>query len=223
MPTLRPAIDAILACRGALAGAGLALMLALSPFAAAGEPVTILAFGDSLISGYGLPDEDGFPAQLERRLAADGIAARVVNGGVAGDTSAGGLARLDWTLGRDTRLVILEFGANDGLRGLDPQATEANLDAMLTALKARKIAVLLSGMRAPRNLGADYAAAFDGLYARLAEKHDVALDPFFLDGVALDPDLNQPDGIHPNAAGVGAIVDRLAPQIERLIAGLEAG
>jgi acyl-CoA thioesterase-1 len=109
------------------------------------------------------------------------------------------------------------------LRGLDPQATEANLDAMLTALKARKIAVLLSGMRAPRNLGADYAAAFDGLYARLAEKHYVALDPFFLDGVALDPDLNQPDGIHPNAAGVGAIVDRLAPQIERLIAGLEAG
>jgi acyl-CoA thioesterase-1 len=220
---LRPAIDAILACRGALAGIGLAFMLALSPFAAASEPVTILAFGDSLISGYGLPDKDGFTAQLERRLEENGISARVVNGGVAGDTSAGGLARLDWTLGRETRLVILEFGANDGLRGLEPAATEANLDAMLTELKARKIAVLLSGMRAPRNLGADYAEAFDGLYARLAEKHDVALDPFFLEGVALDPDLNQPDGIHPNAAGVAAIVDRLAPQIERLIAGLEAG
>lgn len=220
---LRPDIVSRFALRCGRALAGLVALLWLPQAAAASEPVTILAFGDSLISGYGLPDEDGFSAQLERRLAEKGIAARVVNGGVAGDTSAGGLARLDWTLGQGTRLVILEFGANDGLRGLDPRATEANLDAMLTELRARKVAVLLAGMRAPRNLGADYAEAFDGLYARLAEKHDVALDPFFLQGVALEPDLNQSDGIHPNAAGVAAIVDRIAPQIERLIGELGAG
>jgi len=183
--------------------------------------VTILAFGDSLISGYGLPEAEGFPAQLERRLAADGIAATVVNGGVAGDTSAGGLARLDWTLGEGAAIAIVEFGANDGLRGLDPAATERNLDAILTRLAERKVVVLLSGMRAPRNLGPDYAEAFDGLYARLAEKHGVALDPFFLEGVALDPDLNQPDGLHPNAAGAAIIARRIAPEIERLIAGLE--
>lgn len=190
--------------------------------AAAGEPVKILAFGDSLISGFGLPEAEGLPAQLERMLTDDGVAAEVVNGGVAGDTSAGGLARLDWTLGEGTRIVILEFGANDGLRGLDPAATEANLDAMLTALRSRKIAVLLSGMRAPRNLGPDYAEAFDAIYPRLAAKHGITLDPFFLDGVALDPDLNQPDGIHPNAAGAAVIARRLAPLIERMIAGLAA-
>lgn len=190
--------------------------------AAAGEPVKILAFGDSLTSGIGLAEADGFSAQLERMLASDGVAAEVVNGGVAGDTSAGGLARLDWTLGEGTRIVILEFGANDGLRGLDPAATEANLDAMLTALEERKIAVLLSGMRAPRNLGAEYAAAFDAIYPRLAAKHGVALDPFFLAGVALDPDLNQADGFHPNAAGVAVIARRLAPMLARMIAGLGA-
>lgn len=214
----RPAWRLLLAAGWAAAMLGLA-----SPAAAAsGDPVTILAFGDSLISGFGLAEADGIPAQLQRRLASDGIAARVVNGGVAGDTSAGGLARLGWTLGDGTRIVILELGANDGLRGLDPAATEANLDAMLTELRSRKIAVLLSGMRAPRNLGPDYATAFDAIYPRLAAKHGVTLDPFFLEGVALDPDLNQPDGIHPNAAGAAAIARRLAPVLERMIAGLGA-
>jgi acyl-CoA thioesterase I len=206
-----------------LAVAAFVALLGLTPRAEAGAPVTILAYGDSLISGYGLPDADGFPAQLERALAADGIAAEVVNAGVAGDTSAGGLARLDWTLGEGARVVILELGGNDGLRGLDPAATEANLDAILTELAARKIAVLLAGMRAPRNLGPDYVEAFDAIYPRLAAKHGVALDPFFLAGVALDPDLNQPDGIHPNAAGAAAIAQRLAPLLERMIAGLGAG
>jgi acyl-CoA thioesterase-1 len=212
------------ACRLLLAAGWAAAMLGLAPpaAAAAGEPVTILAFGDSLISGFGLAEADGIPAQLQRRLADDGIAAEVVNGGVAGDTSAGGLARLDWTLGEGTRIVVLEFGANDGLRGLDPAATEANLDAMLTELRSRKIAVLLSGMRAPRNLGPDYATAFDAIYPRLAAKHGVTLDPFFLAGVALDPDLNQPDGFHPNAAGAAVIARRLAPVLERMIAGLGA-
>jgi acyl-CoA thioesterase-1 len=222
-PLLRAAIDgAFRRLRPVAILLGLLPALAAIDRAAAAEPVTILAFGDSLISGYGLPEADGFPAQLERRLAEDGVAARVVNGGVAGDTSAGGLARLDWTLGDGPAIAIVEFGANDGLRGLDPAATERNLDAILTELGSRKVAVLLSGMRAPRNLGADYADAFDGLYARLAEKHAVALDPFFLEGVALDPDLNQPDGLHPNAAGAALIAHRIAPQIERLIAGLDA-
>ncbi len=205
-----------------LAASLAAALLGLAPAAAAGEPVKILAFGDSLISGFGLAEADGIPAQLQRRLADDGIATEVVNGGVAGDTSASGLARLDWTLGEGTRIVIVEFGANDGLRGLDPAATEANLDAMLTALGSRKIAVLLSGMRAPRNLGPDYATVFDAIYPRLAAKHGATLDPFFLEGVALDPDLNQPDGFHPNAAGAAAITRRLAPVLERMIAGLGA-
>lgn len=185
-------------------------------------PVTILAFGDSLISGYGLPDAEGFPAQLQRALEASGVAVRVINGGVAGDTSAGGLARLDWTLGDAPDLVILEFGANDGLRGLDPAKTETNLDAMLAKLAMREVPVLLAGMRAPRNLGADYAAAFDAIYPRLAEKHGATFDPFFLEGVALDPALNQPDGIHPNAAGVARIVARMVPALRRMIDALPA-
>lgn len=190
--------------------------------APAAEPVTILAFGDSLISGYGLPEADGFPAQLQRALVAAGVEARVVNAGVAGDTSAGGLARLDWALGDGPDLVILELGANDGLRGLDPAGTERNLDAMLTLLATKDIPALFAGMRAPRNLGSDYAAAFDALYPRLAEKHQVRFDPFFLEGVATDPALNQPDGIHPNAAGVAQIVERLLPMLRAMIDGLPA-
>jgi acyl-CoA thioesterase-1 len=183
----------------------------------AAEPLRILAFGDSLTSGFGLPDADSFPSQLERALIASGENVKLINGGVAGDTSAGGLARLDWTLGDKPDLVLLEFGANDGLRGLDPAATRKNIAAMLTRLAQDRIPTLLIGMKAPRNLGADYVAAFDPLYEDLARQFQVPLDPFYLDGVAGDPALNQSDGIHPNAAGVAVIVKRIAPEVIALI------
>lgn len=183
----------------------------------AAEPLRILAFGDSLTSGYGLPDADSFPSQLERALIAAGENVKLINGGVAGDTSAGGLARLDWTLADKPDLVLLEFGANDGLRGLDPAATRKNIAAMLTRLAQDRIPTLLIGMKAPRNLGADYVAAFDPLYEDLARQFQVPLVPFYLDGVAGDPALNQSDGIHPNAAGVAAIVKRIAPEVIALI------
>lgn len=183
----------------------------------AAEPMRILAFGDSLTSGFGLPDADSFPSQLERALIASGENVKLINGGVAGDTSAGGLARLDWTLADKPDLVLLEFGANDGLRGLDPAATRKNIAAMLTRLAQDKIPTLLIGMKAPRNLGTDYVAAFDPLYEDLARQFQVPLDPFYLDGVAGDPALNQSDGIHPNAAGVAVIVKRMAPEVIALI------
>jgi acyl-CoA thioesterase I len=191
------------------------LISALLLPAKAADPTRILAFGDSLTSGYGLPDEDSFPAQLQRALIAAGEAVTVVNGGVAGDTSAGGLARLDWSLADKPDLVILEFGANDGLRGLDPAATRKNLASMLTRLARDGIPTLLVGMKAPRNLGPDYVAAFDPIYEDLAREFQVPLDPFYLDGVAGDPALNQSDGIHPNAAGVAVIVKRIAPESSR--------
>jgi acyl-CoA thioesterase-1 len=183
----------------------------------AAEPLRILAFGDSLTSGYGLPDADSFPSQLERALIAAGENVKLINGGVAGDTSAGGLARLDWTLADKPDLVLLEFGANDGLRGLDPAATRENIAAMLTRLAQDRIPTLLIGMKAPRNLGADYVAAFDPLYEDMARQFQVPLVPFYLDGVAGDPALNQSDGIHPNAAGVATIVKRIAPEVIALI------
>ncbi|MGH6940142.1 arylesterase [Hypericibacter sp.] len=183
----------------------------------AAEPLRILAFGDSLTSGFGLPDADSFPSQLERALIASGENVKLINGGVAGDTSAGGLARLDWTLADKPDLVLLEFGANDGLRGLDPAATRKNIAAMLTRLAQDRIPTLLIGMKAPRNLGPDYVAAFDPLYEDLARQFQVPLDPFYLEGVAGDPALNQSDGIHPNAAGVAAIVKRMTPEVIALI------
>src|SRR5882724_10281209 len=185
-----------------------ALLVLLAP-AARGAPVAILAFGDSLTAGYGLAEAEGFPAQLQAALAGKGIAARVIDGGVSGDTSAGGLARLDWSLADKPDLVILELGANDALRGLDPAATRANLDAMLQRLRAAGVPVLLAGMRAPPNLGRDFAAAFDRIYPELAAKYGVPLYPFFLDGVAADARLTQADGLHPNPAGVEVIVERL--------------
>ena len=202
---------------------GAALMVALAnlPTAALGAadsaPLRLLAFGDSLVHGYGLAADDAFPAQLERALRREGYRVEVLNGGNSGDTTAGALARLDWVLSDRPDLVIVELGANDGLRGLDPGETYRNLDAILSRLRAEGIAVLLAGMLAPRNLGADYVEAFDAVYPRLAAAHDVALYPFFLDGVALQPDLNQADGIHPNAAGVARVVERILPSVERLI------
>ncbi len=187
--------------------------------AASAAPKVILAFGDSLTAGYGLPTAEGFTAQLERALKARGLDVVVKNAGVSGETTAGGRARLAWTLADEKPdLVLLELGANDALRGLDPEEMRRNLDAMLTELKRREVPVLLAGMQAPRNLGPEYRAAYDNVFIELAEKHDVPLYPFFLDGVAMAPDLNQPDGIHPNAEGVAVIVERIVPHVARALA-----
>jgi acyl-CoA thioesterase-1 len=193
------------------------LALPARPAAAAGRKVTLLAFGDSLTAGYGLPADQGFTARLAAALAAKGIDARVINGGLSGDTSAGGRARLEWALAAKPDAAIVELGANDGLRGLDPAATKANLDAILATLHAKGVRVLFTGMYAPPNLGPDYAKAFNGLFPALAEKHGVLFYPFFLEGVAADPALNQPDGIHPNAKGVDVIVARILPYVLKLI------
>ena len=180
-------------------------------------PLRILALGDSLVAGYGLAQAEGFVAQLSAALRSAGVDAQVIDGGVSGDTSAGGRARLDWVLGDDPQIVILELGANDGLRGIDPAATEANLDAILARLVREHRAVLLAGMLAPRNLGPEFAQAFDAMFPLLAKRYDVAFYPFFLDGVAGDPTLNQADGLHPNAAGVAVIVKRLLPHLMPLV------
>jgi acyl-CoA thioesterase-1 len=180
--------------------------------------VRILVLGDSLSAGYGLSAAEAFPAQLEQALRRSGQAVRVINAGVSGDTTAGGLARLDWALAESPQLVIVQLGANDALRGLDPEQARANLDAILTRLQREGAQVLLAGMRAPRNLGPAYYTKFDRIYGDLARKHRVALDPFFLEGVALRPELNQADGLHPNAEGVAVVVRRLLPQVRALLA-----
>ncbi len=212
-----------------LRGAGRALALAVAlgggPVTdgrAADGPVRILAFGDSLTHGYGLAEAETFPAQLQAVLRDLGHDVQVINAGNSGDTAAAGLARLDWALLDDPDLAIVEFGANDGLRGIAPGETFASLDAMLARLRTAGVEVLLAGMLAPRNLGADYAAAFDAVYPRLAERHGVALYPFFLEGVVLRPWLNQDDGLHPNAAGVAVIVARIAPLVAEMLHRLVA-
>jgi acyl-CoA thioesterase-1 len=201
---------------------GLALCLgqagALAGGAAAEPPLRILAFGDSLTAGLGLSEADSFPGQLEQALRAEGVAVEVVNAGVSGDTTAGGLARLDWALGDDPDLAIVELGANDALRGLSPDAAYRNLNAILEKLDAAGVDVLLTGMLAPPNLGREYEAEFNQIFPRLAEDHDVLFYPFFLDGVAAEPSLLQDDGMHPNAAGVAAIVRAITPYVLRLIA-----
>ena len=184
---------------------------------AADGAVKILAFGDSLTHGYGLAAGQTFPEQLQGALTARGHAVQVINAGNSGDTTAAGLARLDWALADEPDLVIVEFGANDGLRGIDPADTYRNLDAILTRLRADGLSVLLTGMLAPRNMGPEYVAAFDAVFPRLADEQGVAFYPFFLDGVAADPALNQPDGIHPNAAGVARIVEGITPYVEPLV------
>jgi acyl-CoA thioesterase-1 len=188
----------------------------------ADEPVKIVALGDSLTAGLGLPADATVPARLAAALKAKGIAATISNAGVSGDTASGGLARLDWSVPDGTEAVILELGANDALRGIDPTLTRTALDGILAKLKARHIAVLLAGMRAPRNLGPDYVGAFDAIFPALAATHDVVFYPFFLEGVAADPKFNQGDGLHPNAAGVDVIVARILPQVEELIARARA-
>jgi acyl-CoA thioesterase-1 len=192
------------------------------PALAADRPVRIVAFGDSLTAGLGLPAQDAFPAKLQAALKAKGLAANVVNAGVSGDTASAGLERLEWSVPDGTDGIILELGANDALRGLDPALTQKALNEILDKLAARRIPVLLAGMKAPRNLGSDYTARFDAIYPALASTHPVVFYPFFLEGVAADPHLNQGDGLHPNAAGVDVIVARILPQVEELIARAQA-
>jgi acyl-CoA thioesterase-1 len=197
---------------------GLLLHLAMAvPGAASAQPLKILALGDSLTAGYGLPDDEGFTGQLGRALKDAGVDARIINGGVSGDTAAGGLARLDWVLADDPAVVIVELGGNDALRGLDPTATKASLDAILTRLQQQHRAILLAGMQAPPNMGTEYAASFNAIYPDLARQHGVTLYPFFLDGVAGNPSLVQPDGIHPTAEGVAIIVRRILPSLQQAI------
>lgn len=200
----------------------LLLLTGASPAQSAdAAPARLLLLGDSLVAGYGLPRADAFPAQLSAALKAQGLSATIVEAGVSGDTTAGGLARLPWVLGsapaEQPDAALVELGGNDALRGFDPQTTEANLDRLLAILRERGIPVLIAGMRAPPNLGADYAGAFDSIFPRLAKKHNVLLYPFFLDGVAGNAALNQADGIHPNASGVKVIVDRILPSVRSLL------
>jgi acyl-CoA thioesterase-1 len=192
----------------------LALTLATAP-AAARTPV-ILDFGDSLTAGLGLPANEAFPARLEMWLHRQGIEARVINAGVSGDTTADGLARLDWALADKPDLVILALGANDALRGIDPSTVRNNLDKMIGKFAASGAKVLLLGMRAPPNWGEEYKHAFDKIFPELASSYQLPLYPFFLEGVAMKPEFNQPDGLHPNEQGVAVLVDRIAP----LVAGL---
>lgn len=185
---------------------------------AADRPVRIVALGDSLTAGYGLPNDAAFPTKLQAALKAKGVDAAVANAGVSGDTASSALDRLGWSVPDGTDAVIVELGANDALRGLDPKLTDKALDAILTKLDARHIPVLLAGMKAPPNMGADYAKTFDAIYPALAARHAVIFYPFFLDGVAADAKLNQGDGMHPTAAGVDIIVARILPSVERLVA-----
>ena len=181
------------------------------------QPIRLLVLGDSLTAGYGLPRADGFQARLQAALRAKGILVTIIDGSVSGDTAAGGRARLDWVLADGVDAALVELGANDGLRGSDPGQMEANLATILTRLRERNLPVLLSGMHAPPNFGPDYQSNFRAVFDRLGTLPGVLYDPFFLAGVATQPALNQPDGLHPNAAGVALIVERLLPLVERLL------
>ncbi len=188
----------------------------------AAAPIKIVAYGDSLTAGYMLQPSEAFPVQLQAALQAKGHKVEIVNAGVSGDTTSGGLERLDWSIPEGTEAVILELGANDALRGIDPQQARSSLDAILGKLKARNLDVLLAGMVAPSNWGEDYRAAFDKMYPELAQQHGALLYPFFLDGVAADTKLNMGDGLHPTGAGVAEIVKRILPKVEELIARVRA-
>jgi acyl-CoA thioesterase I len=207
--------------RFAIAAAAFGLALATGA-AAEQRPVKIVAFGDSLTAGYGLPAADAFPVKLARALEAKGTHVQIVNAGVSGDTTTGGLARLEWSLPSDADAVILELGANDALRGIDPEVTKKALTAILSRLKQQGVAVLLCGMYAPPNMGKDFGSAYRQMYPELARTYDAILYPFFLDGVAGLAELNQPDGIHPTAKGVDLIVERILPKVEELIAHVKA-
>lgn len=186
--------------------------------AAEQDETVIVAFGNSLVAGFGLPNDQAFPSQLEAALRARGHKVRVINAGVSGDTAAAGLRRLDWALTDDTDAVIVELGGNDALQGLPPEATKAALSAILERLQERRLPVLLAGMEAPRNLGKEYVTAFGAIYPDLAARYNAILYPFFLEGAALNADLMQEDGIHPNGEGVTVIVNGILPKVEALLA-----
>lgn len=183
----------------------------------AADSVRLLALGDSLTAGFGLPKEDAFTTKLARALLAKGYQVEVIDAGVSGDTTAGGLARLDWALADKPNVAIVALGGNDGLRGLEPAETRSNMDAILKKLSDRKIPAMVAGMMAPPNLGREFGAEFNAVFPEVAAKYSALLYPFFLDGVAAERALNQPDGIHPNAAGVDVIVGRMLPSVIELI------
>jgi acyl-CoA thioesterase I len=198
--------------------AGLLLMNGTAAAQApASKPIKLVVLGDSLSAGYGLPADAAFPIRLQKALKDNGIEVDMINAGVSGDTTSGGLARLDWSVAEDTQAVIVELGANDALRGIDPKIPRAALEQILTRLKGRNIAVLLCGMLAPPNFGTDYSARFDVIYPDLAKEFAVPLYPFFLQGVAGDARLNQADGIHPTAEGVDIIVKAMLPSVEAFL------
>jgi acyl-CoA thioesterase-1 len=211
-----PFMTIIFACAAAFA----AMTAPASAPLAQGRPLRLVALGDSLTAGYGLPQEAAFPMVLERALKAKGYRVEIANAGVSGDTSTGGLDRLDWSVPDGTDGVIVELGANDMLRGLDPSLTRKSIGAIVERLRARNIPVMLAGMYASRNLGSDYVQKFDSLYPDIAKRHDLVLYPFFLDGVAGDRSLNLPDGLHPTAKGVEIIVERILPTVESFIGRL---
>ncbi len=186
------------------------------------QPIRILAFGDSLTAGYGLDDlGNAFPAQLEKALNAKGYNVRILPGGISGDTTTGGLNRIDWSLSEKPDAVIVELGGNDGLRAVDPAVSEKSLDGLVARIRKDDIPVLVAGMLAPPNLGRDYADRFGAIFPRVAKKHDALLYPFFLDGVAGDMSLNQADRIHPNPKGVKVIVEKILPSVEKLISQVQ--
>jgi acyl-CoA thioesterase-1 len=206
--------------RKAVVALAVGVLLALP---AMGRPVHLLVLGDSLTAGHGLAQKDGFQAQLAAALAAAGHQVRIIDGAVSGDTTEDGRARLSWALGDGADAAIVELGANDGLRGIDPKVMQANLTAILDTLAARHIPVLLCGMYAPPNMGPDYAGAFKAVFERLSHRPGVLFDVFFLDGVAEDPALTLEDGMHPNPAGVRRIVTRLLPLVEKLLDEVKTG
>ena len=196
------------------------ILLGVSPVCATDTP-RLMILGDSLTAGYGLPQEQAFPMRLEAALRAQGRSVEVINAGVSGDTTAGGLARLDWAMALKPTHVLVELGANDMLRAVDPEVTRKNLDAIITKLRVQGIGVMLAGMYASPNLGKSYTAAFRTLYTDLADRHGIILYPFFLDGVAAERTLNQKDGLHPNEKGVAVIVERILPSIDRFLSWKE--
>jgi acyl-CoA thioesterase-1 len=201
----------------------LALALLASTSQPQAAPIRLLVLGDSLSAGFGLPHADGFEVQLAAALRASGHDVQIIDGAVSGDTTAGGRARLDWTLGDGADAAIVELGANDGLRGIDPAVMEANLTAILDALAARHIPVLLTGMYAPPNMGPDYERAYLAVFSKLGKRPDVLFDPFFLQGVAAVPALNQADGMHPNPEGVKLVVARMLPLVQKLLSEVRPG
>lgn len=198
------------------------MLPAFVPPAKAQAPIKLAVLGDSLSAGYGLPLAAAFPARLEKALREKGLKVDILNAGVSGDTSSGGRDRLDWSIPDGTEAVIVELGANDALRGVDPAITRAALEDIIKRLQARKIAVMLVGMLAPRNYGPDFAAKFDPIYAELSKAYDVPLYPFFLDGVAAEAKLNQADGLHPTAEGIDVIVGRTLPSVEAFLTKVAA-